>query len=306
MKAEARSIGQIARQALQRADKATVIASFDRSFYMDVDHQIICVVDERLYDGPLNLLLRTEERSPGFFDRPITAGEPWTVRSDALWTVDEPAIRIDFGASAGWRPKPRSALVPDCRKVEGSLNELKKLAGAYPRPDGLLDLILGPDIEPESAVARAAWAPIRGVQKATVRWLDDGSSDMMVSLGDLLGLGPGLTPSGDDVIAGLLIAAHYLGKGRAASALWRRLESVAGVRTHQISLAHLSAAGQGMGAAPLHDLLDALIENRTEAIAKALDAVAKIGHCSGWDAVGGLLLLFNAWIEVGKGQSIAA
>ncbi len=307
MKADARSIGPIARQALERATEAKVIASFDRSFYLDVGDQIICMVDERLYDGPLNLLVRTEGRKPNLFDLPSPVGQLWTVRDTILQPYDKPAISIEFGASANWLPKLMSWSSLDRRQVEGSFEHLKKLIAAGPRREGLLGLVMDPTIGPASALERAARTPIRQLQKAARCWLAGGDPDpVMVSLDGLLGLGPGLTPSGDDMIAGLMITAHHLGKGEAASALWHQLEGEARHRTHPISFAHLAAAGRGMGAASLHDLLDALIENRIEPIAKGLDAVAKIGHCSGWDAVGGLFLLLNAWVDVSKEQSIAA
>ena len=92
----------------------------------------------------------------------------------------------------------------------------------------------------------------------------------------LIGLGPGLTPSGDDYFGGMLIALRLLGRGGQADALWRWLEPRLESRTSAISAAHLRAAAQGEGHEALHEAL--------HGDATRLDSV---GHCSGWDALAG-------------------
>lgn len=305
MRVEARSFGPIARLALQQNTMATVVASFDRSFYLQTDHGVICVASDCLYDGPINILIRASDRWPTWFHLGIAVGQRWTMRGELLSRINGPKMDIDFGAALAWWPKPPTWHLQR-RKAAHALDGLRKLAGFRCRSDGLLGLVLDRSIEPTSATGRAAMAPLGLVRKHAVTWLRDGDLRITAGLGNLLGFGPGLTPSGDDLIAGLLIACHYTGHGKAALALWRRLENAAKKRTTPISFAHLSAAGQGLGAAPFHDLLDALMENRTDRISKTLDAVAGIGHCSGLDAVGGLVLLFDAWVGGSDNRHVAA
>ena len=68
-------------------------------------------------------------------------------------------------------------------------------------------------------------------------------------------------------------------------------------RTTPISRAHIEAAAKGYGASPLHRLLNALTADRRAELAEALDAVAKIGHSSGMDAIAGMVLALNAWLQ---------
>ena len=56
----------------------------------------------------------------------------------------------------------------------------------------------------------------------------------------LLGLGPGLTPSGDDLLVGLLLALHS-GKSPAAASLSRAVVRHAPVMTGRISVSMLKA-----------------------------------------------------------------
>jgi hypothetical protein len=306
MKVEARSIGPIAGQVLRRRSDATVIASFDRSFYLEADGDVICVANEGLYDGPLNILTRLPKPCPTWSALPIAVGQRWTLGDDALSCMDGSGIDIELGEARPWQPKPppNDPLKPS--QIMLALESLKRIAASRYRSDGLLDLVLDQESTPNSKVARAARKPLQDLSQHAVTWLKDRDPQILASLDALLGLGPGLTPSGDDLIAGFMIACRDIGRGEDALDLWQRLESRTKNRTTPISFAHLSAAGQGMGAAPFHELIDASVENRTDHIAEALDAVARIGHSSGLDAVGGLLLLFDAWIAVGNGQPVSA
>lgn len=102
----------------------------------------------------------------------------------------------------------------------------------------------------------------------------------------LIGLGPGLTPSGDDFLGGVMLALHHLHRATQARGLWRWLEPRLS-RTGAISAAHLAAAAAGEGHEALHDALAHLFQRRAGWPA-ALDRLDAIGHCSGWDALAGL------------------
>ncbi len=102
----------------------------------------------------------------------------------------------------------------------------------------------------------------------------------------LIGLGPGLTPSGDDYLGGLLIALHALGRRPQANALWRWLEPRL-KRTSAISGAHLAAAAAGEGHEALHASLEALASRNAD-WPRTLDQIARVGHVSGWDALAGI------------------
>jgi hypothetical protein len=109
----------------------------------------------------------------------------------------------------------------------------------------------------------------------------------------LIGLGPGLTPSGDDFLGGVLIALRALGWPDVSDTVGRWLLGRANTRTHPISYAHLRCAADGAGAAVLHDALAALMSPGAPGLRARLDAVAAMGHSSGWDALAGMALVAN-------------
>jgi hypothetical protein len=116
------------------------------------------------------------------------------------------------------------------------------------------------------------------------------------AIGDLIGLGPGLTPSGDDVLAGALLALHGFARAdvsdRLATWLRPRLEE----RTGLVSRAHLECAAGGEGAAVLHDALAALACGDMGSLTGATAAVGTLGHCSGWDGLVGIAVVAEAWL----------
>lgn len=118
---------------------------------------------------------------------------------------------------------------------------------------------------------------------AFLRWI---AGDGKKPDDSLIGLGPGLTPAGDDFVGGAMIALRVLG-GDAGRAQADRIAAwalpLARERTSRISRAHLECAAEGEGHEALHDLLNTGDE-------KHLERLAKIGHTSGLDAAAGALL----------------
>ncbi|MHB8574457.1 MAG: oxamate carbamoyltransferase subunit AllH family protein [Dehalococcoidia bacterium] len=113
-------------------------------------------------------------------------------------------------------------------------------------------------------------------------------------ISSLVGLGPGLTPSGDDIIGGLLFALACLsspsigGRGAVRGAGWAAL--LAG-RTHEISIAIIRDLASGEGPEPLHDLARELLDTRsTGPVAATVQRVAAIGHQSGRDLLAGFFV----------------
>jgi len=107
----------------------------------------------------------------------------------------------------------------------------------------------------------------------------------------LAGVGPGLTPSGDDVLAGILLglrvwpaAAGPLGPNVVSTLL----VGTAAPRTGRISRAYLWAARQGHAAEAWHDLIRGLPASVDRVIAAAT-RILQTGETSGADMLAGFL-----------------
>lgn len=103
----------------------------------------------------------------------------------------------------------------------------------------------------------------------------------------LLGLGPGLTPSGDDFVGAALFARRLFGMDGAWTAATLRLIDMASTRTHAIGAALFRDLAEGHSFAPLHRLAECLAAGEP-AQAAARDLTA-IGHSSGFDMLAGFI-----------------
>ena len=176
---------------------------------------------------------------------------------------------IELSVAARWKPPPMPPNPIDIGALEYAARN------RVPR-EGFGCLIVGA----HNSLSGHAQPALDAIE----RWLIGNALDDDVQM--LIGLGPGLTPSGDDYLGGLLIALHALDRRPQAQGLWRWLEPRL-KRTSAISAAHLAAAAAGEGHEALHACLEALASRNAD-WAKTLDQVANVGHVSGWDALAGI------------------
>jgi Protein of unknown function (DUF2877) len=107
----------------------------------------------------------------------------------------------------------------------------------------------------------------------------------------LLGAGSGLTPSGDDYVGAALFARRLAGMDERWLGAAGDIVALAPSRTHAISAALLGDLAAGSSYAALHDLAETIAargEDR-QSIDAQLQALAGIGHSSGWDMLAGFV-----------------
>lgn len=109
----------------------------------------------------------------------------------------------------------------------------------------------------------------------------------------LIGAGAGLTPTGDDVLAGALVAAHATADPRLND--WRRsiLDLLTMQRTTAVSRAMLHYALDGYATPELADYLHAVCDGGPDSSTRALDratvSLLSVGHSSGAALMTGVL-----------------
>jgi len=104
----------------------------------------------------------------------------------------------------------------------------------------------------------------------------------------LVGRGGGLTPAGDDVLAGFLVAAHAYGLPAPAI----RDLAMSGARTTRLSAALLRYAARGESVPELRTFLTAL--GGGVDLVPATDELLRIGHSSGTSLAIGALVAARA------------
>jgi hypothetical protein len=289
-------IGLAARKALGTPGKGVVLAVFERSFYIKgLGERLACLGSVEIGPGPLNVLCPLPANG-GMAALGVTPGIPVIFTANAL-RLDGGAV-FSFAEAKDWWPP----VLPTWRAADLRLG-LDTLATATRA--GLPDYGLGsliPALAGGGGVAalttemfdpllRPAMRGVAALVEWLYRWapLVDGVVPPPPREAEILiGLGPGLTPSGDDFLAGALIALRALRRHPAAERLadWTLSHSATG--TGIISQAHLACATEGAGASALHNALAAVVTPDLVGFDECLSAVAALGQCSGWDAMAGV------------------
>jgi Protein of unknown function (DUF2877) len=231
------------------AGEGEVCAVFRRSFYLRFENKYACIGDASLGRGPLNALVAD-------FTEP-SLGARVTVSTDN---------------AQRWEPAARG---------NGRLNieALRACLDGHVPEEGLGCVILGVH-NPLAMHAQPAL-------EALDRWL--AGNALGAEAAQLIGLGPGLTPSGDDYFGGILVALRWVGRGAQADSLWRWLEPRLPGRTGELSIAHLAAAAAGEAHEAVHGLLEDLSAWEVPELNPALARLDAVGHSSGWDALAGIV-----------------
>ena len=290
--AEVDQIGEYARHLIRTDVRGEVLVSVSRAIYLRTTRdQVFWLGTERV---PLH---RRGMRVTGPIPK-CEAGTPFRALGDALLIGERYRFEIDRARewhSSSIFPKSPSTSRAILERLHGFCSMYRPL-----NDDGFgvfIQTILrrgSPEtnsLELNSA-QRAAKHAIESVVEASL----NGDLPTVLQHGEaLIGLGAGLTPSGDDFLGGLLFTAHHLRAERWVSERWSEdlvpswIEE-AKPRTHPISFVMLSDHAAGFGAEDLHYLLRSLLSMGGVAeslrIARRLD---RIGHTTGSDQVTGLL-----------------
>lgn len=254
---EVLAIGAKARAALERSGGAAApLAAFPEAPYYDAGGEVVWV----------------GARLPAMHPRAVVTAAP----------VARGAV-ARFGAlpGAAWSPR----LPAPSRAAAAAAGRLAARIGELGPPRGFGALLAGatPAFPLDLAVPRvhALAAAYRADDRDAVRRASRA----------LLGLGGGLTPSGDDLVGGALFGRLLVA---ADAAPWRALGAAlareATRASHAISAALLADLACGASFAPLHATAEAFARGADGDALESARALASLGHSSGWDMLTGLVI----------------
>lgn len=241
-------LGAGVREALAVGGAGRVLARFRRACYLELPGGLVALVPRSVHPGPVHLLV----------DEPLPEarrGSPVRVEGAMVLVGD---WAVDLSAATPWLgrlPDPAAA-------AAGPL-----LARAAARFAGGSALVA----DRYRGQVRRFLAALR-------------AGDLAAGAAELGGLGPGLTPAGDDALAAVLL--HLRWADPAGEATLRSVAS--SVRTGVVAAAFLAWAARGQALAPAHDLLEAAASGDEGQALAAAGELSRVGETSGADFCTGL------------------
>ncbi len=297
----ANRIGAIAQAWLARGDRSgRVFAVVSEAAYLiGADDTVIWLAQEK---APLHpRVLR------GALDfRALSAGMPFKQQGAFLEFTGaggeaSPVGTVGWADASVWRP----LAISPAPRAKVRARWLQLLQALAPPSDGDGFGLLLPVLQEIAAVGNATLAARTGpfVSAAAPAFVEvaracrNRAPERVLAAGRaLVGLGPGLTPSGDDFMGGLLFVVDQLKAAFPEELGWGSIGldewlAWARPRTNTISYAILASHAAGQSVEPMHTLVGALLGDRLlDEILTAVRAVLAIGSTSGWDMLMGLLV----------------
>lgn len=110
-----------------------------------------------------------------------------------------------------------------------------------------------------------------------------------------IGRGIGLTPSGDDMLMGILMMNQSLGLNHH----WKKIlmNQLEEIKTTEVSMAYYGALLEGYTSSLFVDFLQAMKEKNLANWDELINQISKYGHTSGWDTLYGIQLFLQKWVE---------
>lgn len=286
-------IGGIARRLLASRASGRVLAGFSQAAYLLTEQaELFWLAAE---NAPMHARCL---RIAGAFPR-LAAGEAFSAASECIRITS--GLQVDCRAASTWTAPPlpgHPALTVaevSCR-VYGAFStgfDLSPASGLGRLIPRILALARGQvDDRPETdLVLVQAWPAIYAIGQACRS--HDAAAFRSEAAG-LIGLGEGLTPSGDDFLGSLLFvlnAMHKLDAGLGLDPVAQApLVESARRRTHPISFALLRDLAAGEAVEPLHELIGVVYSDEPpDSIRQPAARLIRIGHATGWDLLAGAL-----------------
>lgn len=196
--------------------------------------------------------------------------------SATRWTIPEARIQIELGAARPWTPV--LSVVPARNWSERRGMVASRLDAAVASGSLLSGLLRS---GAEVAMADLAEAIGRRDQAAAA-----------AAAHRLIGRGPGLTPSGDDIITGAEASLHAIAHPMAGFA--GAVLADVGSHTTEVSAAMLRHAAAGAFAERIHRLIQAALVDDLAPTGDPLRGAANWGATSGTDTLTGVVLALDA------------
>jgi len=301
---KAETAGYRVKEILKPEEKAVVESVFEHAVYLNGGNDtLVKLITDRDYIGPASIVVFNEGHAD-FKSAGIREGTEVIFSGDSLHAVGD-GFSVDLLDAEIWNAPPAPLGCRSLEEMNLNMRVLRDVIYTHPSREGLVPLLesvelLGPmqvflrAQTPPSVSERARpyierlmWALFSGDLKAAAE-----------NAGHILGLGPGLTPSCDDFLAGLVFSlkrgVNVLFNENAAALsgfinkLGDEIIKSAKSKTTIYSLSYLTEAAHGEAPAPAWGLVYVIASKGPDETAALSRKLVQMGETSGADTAVGI------------------
>jgi hypothetical protein len=291
--------GVLAREACRRGCDLTIAAAFARCIYLRSGTTFLCVGEPALGNGPLTLVADLRAHR-GFSGLGLRVGKRAQASDRGIAIGNSVSFRINECPT--WH-QPRWPHVPGTEELIETAASIARRA-MRAAPDGFAGAALGMQEKAGDLFARTERTRIeRFTSWLTADVTIPGDAETLpAAVRGLVGLGTGLTPSGDDFLVGSLALLDAIGQHALRESLVQAVALIPPGLTSDLSLCLLRATAAGHVGEMAHRLVSSVITGDVDA---AIAAAGAIGHSSGWDMLAGISTTLTAVSATLTGVALA-
>jgi hypothetical protein len=295
---EASSVGCIAFSRLRRQREGIIQGVYRTAINILFDGELVSLVSEEIQRGPLNITLKLPLGLRNMSSLGVKVGEKARINGFTLILGDYNLISFDSARIYSPKQICTNSILAN-NEIEANVEVMRRTAVLFGKMAGLGELLSSINSEKKrrkikdlNIFSSFAFPRLLRLEKAF-------QSERRIALNnavrELMGIGPGLTPSSDDMLAGLVLMCVIYAKNSerasrsckfTAQAIMNEVQG----RTTLLSEEYLKQASCGRGNEPVMLLCAALLTERHQEVERETMRVLKIGETSGTDTILGIAL----------------
>jgi hypothetical protein len=284
------------RRIKMRPDVGRVHSVFNDAFNIATgDGGLISVVSKRVGSGPINVVVDLEGNS-SMLSLHVNQRQLVTNEGNALLVHD--SVRISLNHASEYKPS-RHFRTREIGELTRNLEVAKEVALREGHFEGVGELVKcltsRGGLRSRLKLNGFATVALPSLSELMKSAMGDRYSRVRDSAKNLVGLGPGLTPSADDVLAGFMLALMLVGVSLGVepsrlNAVNQAVASTIGNVTTLLSREYLYHAASGEGNEQVLNLIESIFASDSIRVMKATRKLLVVGETSGTDTLLGVFL----------------
>ena len=284
-------IGETACDILSKYDEGYVHSVFSNVINLRMGDELVSLISQRGFNSPISLKIDRENL------------DDFRVKKKMAVSAKNEDLSIGNGIEISNLKKIETWMPETCRNKTSQINKntlklVSELVKIYGKPEGLkpiLSMVNGKVSSNMNIYSEKAAPVVKRIIATFPKELETAG----YHTSQLVGLGPGLTPSGDDLLMGLSCTLNLFGEAYDVNYedfTQSMLRSIEG-KTNFISRAFIKHYAAGKPSENIDSFYLSIINGNPEAIEENIRKNCLIGHSSGTDTIIGVLLAFKLMRE---------
>ncbi len=300
---KAEAAGYRAGEILKQGERAVVEGVFEHAVYLKgAGDTLVKIITGKDYIGPASIAVFSDAHTD-FKSASLVEGEEIAASPEALRAAHG-GFAVDLSEAGVWNAPPDPEMRLGLEEMNLNMRVLRDVIYTHPSREGLVPLLESVELrgpmdvflkEQKPSVAERARPFIERLMWALFSGDLNGAAE---NAGQILGLGPGLTPSCDDFLAGLVFGLKR-GIGLLSCERDRMLPGFidtfateilkrAKDKTTIYSVSYLAEAARGEAPAPAWELVYAIVSKNPDEAAAVSRTLVRMGETSGSDTAVGI------------------